>query len=262
MYWGYLSKTVSIKTVSEDLKKGVFEVEGLFAGYGLTIGNAIRRVLLSSLPGAAVTQVKIKNVPHEFSTLPGVKEDIVELSLNFKKLRFRMNVDEPQFLTLKAKGEKTVTAADIKTNSNVELLNPDELLANLTDKSAELDVEIRVERGLGYSSVESRKEEEKLAIGTIAIDAFFSPITNVSYSVDNMRVGDRTDYNRLRLEIETDGTISPSAALHKTAKILNDHFTSISEVQLNEFDAASADDKEKQKEAKPKKKASTKKSKE
>jgi len=167
-----------------------------------------------------------------------------------------MAVDDAQFLTLKAKGEKTVTAANIKTNSNVELLNPDELLANLTDKNAELDVEIRVERGLGYSSVESRKEEEKLAIGTIAIDAFFSPITNVSYSVDNMRVGDRTDYNRLRLEIETDGTISPSAALHKAAKILNDHFTSISEVQVNEFDADRVDDKEDQKGAKPKKKAS------
>ncbi|MEK7181037.1 MAG: DNA-directed RNA polymerase subunit alpha [Patescibacteria group bacterium] len=258
MYWGYLSKTVSIKTVSEELKRGIFEVEGLFAGYGLTVGNAIRRVLLSSLPGAAITQVKIKNVSHEFSTLPGIKEDIVELSLNFKKLRFRMTVDEPQFLTLKAKGEKIVTAADIKTNSNVELLNPEELLANLTDKNAELDVEIRVERGIGYSSVESRKEEEKLAIGTIAIDAFFSPITNVSYSVDNMRVGDRTDYNRLRIEIETDGIISPSAALHKASKILNDHFQSISEVKVNEFDVVRSEEKKEGKEAKPKKKASKK----
>ena len=260
MYWGYLSKTVSIKTVSEEINRGVFEVEGLFAGYGLTIGNAIRRVLLSSLPGAAVTQLKIKNVSHEFSTLPGVKEDIVELSLNFKKLRFGMSIDEPQFLTLKAKGEKIVTAEDVKTNSSVKLLNPGEVLAHLTEKNAELDIEIKVERGLGYSSVESRKEEEKLAIGTIAIDAFFSPITNVSYSVENMRVGDRTDYNRLRLEIETDGTISPSAALHKTAKILNDHFTAISELQVNEFNIVG--DEEDKKETKSKKKSSPKKSKE
>lgn len=236
MYWGYLSKTVSIKTVSEDLHRGVFEVEGLFAGYGLTVGNALRRVLLSSLPGAAVTQIKVKGVSHEFSTLPGVKEDIVELSLNFKKLRFRINIDEPQFLTLKAKGEKVVTAADIKTNSNIQILNPEEIMANLTNKNAELDIEIRVERGIGYSAVESRKEEEKLTIGTIAIDAFFSPVTNVSYNIENMRVGDRTDYNRLHLEIETDGIISPSAALRKAASILNDHFKAISEVPIQEFD--------------------------
>ena len=256
MNFTYLSKSVSIKTVEETSKNGVFEVEGLFAGYGLTIGNALRRALLSSLPGAAVTQVKIKNVSHEFSTLPGVKEDMVELSLNFKKIRFRTSTDDPQTLSLKVKGEKIVTADDIKVNADIEITNPHEVLAHLTSKSAELDIEITVQRGLGYSAVESRKDEEKLAIGTIAIDAFFSPVTKVSYSIDNMRVGDRTDYNRLRLEIETDGTLSPSAALHKSGNILLDHFKTISDISVQEFDRI-----ESAKETKKSTKKTTKKSK-
>src|SRR5580700_10736846 len=132
MEFAHVSSNVTIKTVSEDAKNGVFEIEGLYAGYGLTVGNALRRALLSSLPGAAVTEIKIKNVPHEFSTLPGLKEDIVELALNFKKLRLRMHVDEPQVLSLKAKGETTVTAGDIELNSNVQMINPDEVLAHLT----------------------------------------------------------------------------------------------------------------------------------
>src|SRR5437016_2916905 len=144
MEYAYLSSTVSIKTVSEDAKHGVFEVGGLFAGYGLTLGNAIRRALLSSLPGAAVTEVKVKGVPHEFSTLPGLKEDVVELALNFKKLRFRLHVDEPQVLALKVKGERVVRAGDIELNSNVELVNPDEVLGTLTSKDAELDMEVKV----------------------------------------------------------------------------------------------------------------------
>lgn len=233
MQFTYLSSTVAIKTISEDAKKGTFEVEGLFAGYGLTIGNALRRTLLSSLPGAAVTELKIKNAPHEFSTLPGVKEDLVELSLGFKKLRFRMHTDEPQVLTLKAKGEKVVTAADIKMSSDVELMNPEEVLATLTSKDAELDIEVKVERGLGYSAVEARKEG-RLAIGVIAIDAIFTPVQKVNYTTEDMRVGERTDYNRLRLEIETDGTISPSSALHKAANILKDHFEKIAAVSVQE----------------------------
>lgn len=232
----HLSEAVTIKTVSEEAKKGVFEVEGLFAGYGLTIGNALRRVLLSSLPGAAVTEIKIKNAPHEFSTLSGLKEDLVELSLNFKKLRFKMHVDEPQILILKVGGEKVVTAADIQTTSEVEIVNPKEQLATLTDKSAELEIEIRVERGLSYSAVESR-QEGRLNIGTIALDAIFTPVTKVNFTVENMRVGDRTDYNRLRLEIETDGTLSPSVALHKAANVLRDHFEKISAVAVEEFEA-------------------------
>ncbi|MDO8537213.1 MAG: DNA-directed RNA polymerase subunit alpha [bacterium] len=233
MQFTYLSSTVVIKTISEDAKNGTFEVEGLFAGYGLTVGNALRRTLLSSLPGAAVTELKIKNAPHEFSTLPGIKEDLVELSLGFKRLRFRMHTDEPQVLTLKAKGEKVVTAADIKMSSDVELMNPEEILATLTNKDAELDIEVKVERGLGYSAVEARKEG-RLAIGVIAIDAIFTPVQRVNYTTEDMRVGERTDYNRLRLEIETDGTISPSSALHKAANILKDHFEKIAAVVVQE----------------------------
>ena len=236
MEYAYLSSTVSIKTVSEDAKNGVFEVEGLFAGYGLTVGNALRRALLSSLPGAAVTEIKIKNVSHEFSTLPGLKEDIVELALNFKKLCFRLHVDEPQVLALKIKGERVVTAGDIELNANVELINPEEVLATLTAKDAELDVEVKVERGLGYVPVEARKSEGRLAIGTIAIDAIFTPVTRVNYTVEDMRVGDRTDYNRLRLEITTDGTVSPSSAVHKAASILKDHFEKVGTVLVENFE--------------------------
>ncbi len=260
MEYAYLSSTVSIKTVSEDAKTGVFEVEGLFAGYGLTVGNAIRRALLSSLPGAAVTEVKIKNVPHEFSTLPGVKEDIVELSLNFKKLRFRLHVDEPQVLSLKAKGEQVVTAADIEPNSNVEIMNPELVIATLTAKDAELDMEIKVERGLGYVPVEMRKSEGRLPIGTIAVDAIFTPVERVNYTVEDMRVGDRTDYNRLRLEIFTDGTISPSSALHKAASILKDHFEKVGTLEVKAFEtekSAGAAPKKKRAPAKKTKTAET-----
>jgi DNA-directed RNA polymerase subunit alpha len=253
MEFAYLSSTVSVKTVSEDSKNGVFEIEGLFAGYGLTMGNALRRALLSSLPGAAVTEIKVKNVPHEFSTLPGLKEDIVELMLNFKKLRFISHVDEPQVLALKVKGENIVTAADIELNSNVALINPDEVLGHLTAKDAELDIEVKVERGLGYVPVEMRKTEGRLQIGVIAIDATFTPVTRVNYTIEDMRVGDRTDYNRLRLEITTDGTVSPSSALHKASNILKDHFEKIAVVEVKEFDAP-ASSAEPQKKAAPKKK--------
>ncbi|MDO8504826.1 MAG: DNA-directed RNA polymerase subunit alpha [Candidatus Liptonbacteria bacterium] len=227
----HLSETVSIKTISEDGKKGVFEVEGLYAGYGLTLGNALRRTLLSSLPGSAITYLKIRNVSHEFSTLPGMKEDLIQLMLNFKKLRFHMDVNEPQVLTIRVKGAKEVTGEDVELNSQVQILNPEAVLATLTAKDSDFDAEITVERGLGYSAVESRKAE-KLPIGVIALDAFFSPVVSVNYNVDNMRVGDRTDYNRLRIEIETDGTVSPSSALHKATSILKDHFEKVAAVEV------------------------------
>lgn len=250
----HLSTTVIVKTVSEDAKKGVFEIEGLYAGYGLTVGNALRRVLLSSLPGAAVTEIKVKGVPHEFSTLAGMQEDIVQLMLNFKKLRFQSHVDEPQVLSLKIKGEKEVTAADIELNSNVMLMNPEEVLAHLTAKDSELDMEVTVERGLGYVPAEVRKTDAgRTAIGTIAIDAIFTPVQRVNFTVEDMRVGDRTDFNRVRLEIETDGTVSPSSALHKASNILKDHFEKVSAFEVKEFESESSD------EAKPEKKKKAKK---
>ena len=242
-----LSSTVEIKTVSEEARRGEFVVEGLYAGYGLTVGNALRRALLSSLPGAAVTYAKFKGASHEFTTLSGVKEDIVEITLNLKKIRFQVHTEEPQTLLLAAKGEGVVTGADIETNADVEVLNPDAVIATVTNKSMEFEVELTVERGLGYSAVESRKAE-KMAIGQVGIDAFFSPVTKVTYQIENMRVGDRTDYNRLKLIIETDGTISPSSALHKATSILKDHFEKIfTAVAVQEFEVVRPEPKKKSK---------------
>lgn len=226
-----LSETVKIKKVSETEKQGVFEIEGLYTGYGLTLGNALRRVLLSSLPGAAITQVKIKGVEHEFSTVAGVLEDVLELVLNLKKVRFNFHATEPQVLTLKIKGEKEVKAADIKGNAQVEVINPEAHIATLTSRNSELDMEIIVEKGSGYAPVESRKIE-KLPIKTIAIDAIFTPVVKVNFEIENMRVGERTDFNRLKLLIETDGSVSPSSALHKSCNILKDHFEKISVLEV------------------------------
>ena len=228
MKYSYLNESVEIKTVKENDTDGHFIISGLYPGYGLTLANSLRRALLSSLPGAAITSAKIKGIDHEFSTIPGMMEDVIEMSLNLKKIRFILFSDEPQTLSLKIKGEKEVTAADIKINSDVKIVNPNEHIASLTTKSAELDMEITVERGLGYSSVELRKDE-KLSIGTIALDAFFSPVIKVNYTIYNIRVGDRTDYNQINIDIVTDSTVRPSAALYKAANILKDHFSKISE---------------------------------
>jgi len=239
-----LSETVKIKKISDDGTVGVFHIEGLYTGFGLTLGNALRRALFSSLPGAAITQVKIKGVGHEFTTIPGVVEDVVELTLNFKKVCFKFFADEPQILTLKIKGEKDVKAGNIKTNSQVEIVNSDLHLASITDKKAELDMELTVEKGLGYLPAAERKLE-RLAIGTIVLDASFSPVTKVNTSVENMRVGEKTDYNRLKIEIETNGSISPSQALYKTTNVLKDHFDKISDVLAEE--EGEKDKKEKKK---------------
>lgn len=244
MNFSHLSSTIVLKTVSEDTKSGVFEIEGLYAGYGLTLGNALRRTLLSSLPGAAITYVKIKSVPHEYSTLPGVQDDIVEIILNLKKIRFHMDTNEPQVLVVSGKGEKTLTAADIETNAQVSVINPESPIATLTAKTAVFEAELTVERGLGYSAVESRKVE-KLAVGVLGVDAFFSPVVNVNFVVQDMRVGDRTDYNKLRLEVETDGTISPSNAVHKAANVLRDHFEKVGALEVQAFEAPEPQEKEK-----------------
>lgn len=236
MEYTFLSKNVSIKTKSETATEGSFEIDGLYTGYGVTLGNALRRVLLSSLPGAAITHVKIKGVKHEFSTIPDVLEDVIDIVLNLKKVRFRFFADEPQVLALKKKGEGAVLAGDIKGNADVEVVTPDVHIATITTKSGEFDMEITVEKGLGYSPVESRKAE-KLPVGTIAVDAIFTPVINVNMEVENMRVGDRTDFNRLTLDLETDGTISPSRAMHKAANILKDHLEIVSSIAIaDEFE--------------------------
>ncbi|MEK7197840.1 MAG: DNA-directed RNA polymerase subunit alpha [Patescibacteria group bacterium] len=203
--------------------RAIFEIEDLYPGYGVTLGNSLRRVMLSSLPGAAVTSVKIKDVNHEFSTIPGVLEDIVEIILNLKQVRFKVYSEEPQTITLKAKGEKQVLAGDIKLVSQVEIANPGALIAKLTSKNASLEMEIQVEKGVGYSELETRKKD-KQEIGSIAVDAIFTPIKMINYEIEDMRVGDKTNYNRLKFDIETDGTLSPQDALTNAAQILIEQF--------------------------------------
>lgn len=211
------------KIIKQENNKAVFEIEGCYPGYGITLGNALRRVLLSSLKGAAITGVKIKGVQHEFSTIPHIFENIIDIILNLKQIRFKLFSAEPVIVSLKAKGEKEVTAKDIQTTSDMEIINKDAHIATLTDKKAELEMEIEVAPGLGYEPIDARKKE-RLEIGKIAIDAIYSPVRKVNFEVEDMRVGERTDYNRLRLEIETDGTISPVEALAGASNILVEHF--------------------------------------
>lgn len=211
------------KVVFEEENRAVFEIEGLYPGYGQTIGNSLRRVLLSSLKGSAATSVKIEGVQHEFSTIEGVMEDVVEIILNIKQLRFRMHEDGPFTITLSVKGEKDVTGGDFVMPSQVEIINKDIHIATLSSKKSVFNMEVVVETGLGYVPVEARSKE-KVEVGTIALDALFSPVRHVNYEVENMRVGDRTDYNRLRLHIETDGSFSPREAVERSTKILVDQF--------------------------------------
>ena len=204
--------------VSESERSGTYEIDGLYPGYGYTLGNSLRRIILSSLQGAAVTHVKIPGVSHEFSTIEGVKEDVVTILLNIRKIRLKLLTDEPQTITLNVKGPKEVTAADLKLPGQVEILNPDSHIAEITGK-IHLEIELRAERGLGYIPKEAH-QKERVDIGTIALDAIFSPIRRVNYEVENMRVGDRTDFNRLRILIETDGTIAPREALERSIETM------------------------------------------
>lgn len=207
------------KVLTEDAFKGTYEIEGLYPGYGHTLGNSLRRIILSSLLGAAITTVKIEGAAHEFSTLEGVKEDVITILLNLKKTRFKLTTMEPQTVTLMVKGAKAVTAGDITVSGQVEVLNPELHIATLTDKNASLTIEMVVTKGFGYVAKEVH-QKEKVDIGTIALDAIFTPIRRVNYEVDNMRVGDRTDYNRLKLTVETDGTIAPRRALESSIEIM------------------------------------------
>ena len=214
------------KVIQKKKNQAVFEIEGLYPGYGVTIGNSLRRVLMSSLQGAAVTEVKIKGVPHEFSTIPGVLEDVIMIILNLKNLRFKIFEGESQKISLKVKGEKEVTGADFECPSQVKLTNPELHVATITDKKVELEIEITVEKGIGYVPKDQIKNK-KGEIGAIAVDAIFTPIRNVNFQVDNMRVGDRTDFDKLSLEIETDGTITPEEAFFEACSILIKHLNII-----------------------------------
>lgn len=206
--------------------EAVFTIEPLYPGYGLTVGNALRRVLLSSLSGGAITAVKIKGADHEFATLPYVKEDVVDIILNLKKLRFNVHSDEPVRVTLKAKGEVTVTGADIETTSDVEVTNPDFAVCTLTNKNAQIEMELMVQRGRGFVPTEVR-EKEKLELGYIMVDSLFTPVRTVGMKVEDVRVGQHTNYNRVVLTIETDGTVSAQEAVTQATQVLIDHFNAI-----------------------------------
>ncbi|MDO8659427.1 MAG: DNA-directed RNA polymerase subunit alpha [Candidatus Parcubacteria bacterium] len=206
------------RVVIEEGNKGVFEIDGLYPGYGHTLGNSLRRIILSSLPGASITSIKIDGVSHEFQTLDGIKEDVIVMILNLKKARFKMLSDEPQMVTLSIKGPKEVTAGDIKTGGQVEILNPDLHIVEVTGK-VNLNIEMKIEKGLGFISKENF-QKEKVDVGTIAVDAIFTPIRRVSYEVENMRVGDKTNHNRLRIAIETDGTLTAREALSDSIEIM------------------------------------------
>ncbi|MEK7621753.1 MAG: DNA-directed RNA polymerase subunit alpha [Patescibacteria group bacterium] len=208
------------RVITEDAERGVYEIEGLYPGYGQTLGNSLRRIILSSMIGTAITMVKIEGAAHEFTTLKGVKEDIIMILLNLKKIRFKLASDEPQVATISVKASRVVTAKDIETGGQVEVVNTDQPIATLTEKGAEFKAELTLERGIGYVPKETLQSARPPSIGTIVLDASFTPIRRVSYEVENMRVGERTDYNRLRLTIETDGSVSPHLALEKSIEIM------------------------------------------
>ncbi len=236
-------------------------VEPCFQGYGTTLGNALRRVLLSSLPGAAVTAVKIVGAQHEFSTVPNVKEDVLEIILNLKQLRLRIHSDEPVRLSLKKTGEGKVKAKDIQSNSEVEIVNPDLHIATITDENGELEMEIIASRGRGFVTTEDRGKEKE--IGVIAIDAIFTPVKNVGYQVVDTRVGQITNFDKLMLNVETDGTITAKDAIEQATKLLLEHFELLrdlsgkegasAEVIVNEEASEEASDETESKKAKKKK---------
>jgi DNA-directed RNA polymerase subunit alpha len=206
------------RVIEENNFKGTYEIDGLYPGYGHTLGNSLRRIILSSLSGSAITEVKISGVDHEFSTIEGVKEDVLLILLNIKKIRIKNTSDEAQRISFKVKGPKKVFASDIETPSQIEIINKDQELFEITTKK-EIDIELKIENGIGFIPKEVL-HKEKMEVGTIALDAIFTPIRRVHYEKENMRVGDRTDYNRLKMTIETDGTITPREALEKSIETM------------------------------------------
>ncbi len=213
----------AVTVIHEDGHEATFEISPYYPGYGPTVGNALRRVLLSSLPGAAITAVRIDGVEHEFSTIPGVKEDVVSVILNLKRVRLNIHRDEPIELTLKATGERIVTAGDFTKNADVEVANPDLTIATITDAKTEFVLRATAQRGRGYVPVEQREEEDR-ALGEIAVDAMYTPVERVSFRVENIRVGKETEFHKLIMTIRTDGTVTPRDVLSQAASILEDHY--------------------------------------
>ncbi|MBN1552732.1 DNA-directed RNA polymerase subunit alpha [bacterium] len=225
MQWKGLPKPKRLNVDLETLttEYGKFWAEPFHRGYGITLGNSLRRVLLSSIPGAAVTAVRIEGVLHEFSTIPDIVEDVTNIILNIKGLIVRLHVDHPKTITLDKKGPGEAIAADIQTDADVEILNKDLHIATL-DRGGRLKMEMTVKKGRGYCPSEKNIEEE-MPIGVIPVDAIFSPIRKVNFKVDPARLGQETDYDKLILEVETDGTVTPDDAVSQAAQILRDHFS-------------------------------------
>lgn len=236
-----------LTVVSEEGTKGVYEIDGLHPGYGNTLGNSLRRIILSSLPGAAITSLKIEGVDHEFSVVDGIKEDVITILLHLKQVRFRLNSDEPQTVKLQVKGPKVILASDIEAGGQVEILNKDLYIAEVTGK-VNFSVEMTVEKGLGFMPKELH-QKTKNEVGVISLDTIFTPIRRASYDVEDMRVGDKTNHNRLRMTIETDGTITPREALEKAITIMVEQlqtivgFTVAKRVNVKEVEKEELEDK-------------------
>lgn len=214
------------RIVKEDATSGVYEIDGLYPGYGHTLGNSLRRIILSSIPGASITSLSIDGVKHEFSTITGIKEDVIAVILNLKKTRFKLHGDDIQKATLHIKGIKTITASDIVLPSQLEIMNKGQYICESTTKDVDVSIELTIEKGLGYVPREVLVKD-KADIGTIVLDASFTPIRRASYEVENMRVGDRTDHNRLRVSIETDGTVTPHEVLEDSIHTMISQLQSI-----------------------------------
>jgi len=218
---------IEIAEISKDKRFGRFVVEPLERGYGTTLGNSLRRIMLSSLPGSAVSQIKIDGVVHEFSVIPGVKEDVTEIVLNVKNLAIKNHSDtnEPKIAYIEKEGEVVVTAGDIQADPDIEILNPDQVIATLCGPESRLYMELTITNGRGYVSADRNKKDE-LPIGVIPIDSVYTPVERVNMSVENTRVGQITDYDKLTLDVYTDGTLAPDEALSLAAKILSVHLDS------------------------------------
>ena len=221
--------------ISEDGKYGRFVVEPLERGYGTTLGNSLRRVLLSSLPGYAITSVKIDGILHEFSTIPGVKEDVTEIVLNLKNVILKIHGDGPKTIYIDANGDDEITAGSIKTDSEVEILNPELHIATL-NSDAHVSMELTCDKGRGYVSADRNKQMMQPIIGVIAIDSFYTPVLKVNYTVENTRVGQITDYDKLTLEVCTNGTINAMEAVSLGAKILNEHLNLFGDLSGEAYD--------------------------
>ncbi|AOZ97062.1 DNA-directed RNA polymerase subunit alpha [Butyrivibrio hungatei DSM 14810] len=217
---------IEVAEISDDKKYGKFVVEPLERGYGITLGNSLRRIMLSSLPGAAVSQVKIEGVLHEFSSIPGVKEDVTEIIMNIKNLSIRNSSDtnEPKTAYIEFNGEGVVRASDIQVDQDIEIMNPDQVIATLSGKDAKLYMELTITKGRGYVSSDKNKSAD-LPIGVIAIDSIYTPVERVNVTVENTRVGQVTDFDKLTLDVHTNGTLAPDEAVSLAAKVLSEHLS-------------------------------------